>query len=76
LPIWDFAGTVAEAARKAGMGKNRIKRCATAGDAARWIAGLIAGEKAGKGDWLLIKGSRGMRMEQVLTSLQRLLTLG
>ncbi|MFA5716361.1 MAG: UDP-N-acetylmuramoyl-L-alanyl-D-glutamate--2,6-diaminopimelate ligase [Desulfobulbaceae bacterium] len=72
----DFAGTVAEAARKAGMGKNRIKRCATAGDAARWIAGLIAGEKAGKGDWLLIKGSRGMRMEQVLTSLQRLLTLG
>jgi MurE/MurF fusion protein len=71
-----FAGTVAEAARRAGMQKNRVKQCGSAGEAARWIAGLIDDRKVGKGDWLLVKGSRGMRMEQVLTDLHRLLING
>ncbi|MDH3330003.1 MAG: UDP-N-acetylmuramoyl-tripeptide--D-alanyl-D-alanine ligase, partial [Desulfobulbaceae bacterium] len=65
----NFAGVVLQAARKAGMEKNRIMQCDSTDDVARWLADLIAGKKILQGDWLLVKGSRGMRMERVLESL-------
>ena len=65
----NFAGEVCGAAWKAGMKKNRIIQCATTEDVARWIKGLVKEKSVGRGDWLLLKGSRGMRMEQVLSSL-------
>lgn len=65
----NFAGEVAGAARQAGMNRNRIMQAASTREMAHWIAGLIAGSKLEAGDWLLVKGSRGMRMETVLEHL-------
>jgi murE/murF fusion protein len=67
----NFAGDVAGAALAAGMKRSRVKQCRTAEDAARWIAGLMADRSIRRGDWILLKGSRGMRMEQVLSSLKQ-----
>jgi len=72
----NFAGDVAGAAQEAGMKKNRIMRCKTTEDIAHRIAGLVANKGLGRGDWLLLKGSRGMRMELVLSSLERIMATG
>ncbi|MDW7773211.1 MAG: UDP-N-acetylmuramoyl-L-alanyl-D-glutamate--2,6-diaminopimelate ligase [Desulfobulbaceae bacterium] len=64
-----FSGMVIEGARKTGMGKNKIMAGESADAIAHWLAGLIAKKKIHQGDWLLVKGSRGMRMEKVLESL-------
>jgi len=69
----NFAAEVVLGARGAGMKQDRIMHCDSTDDIARRLAGLIAEKRIGTGDWLLIKGSRGMRMEQVLDSLHRLL---
>ncbi|HBI16055.1 MAG TPA: UDP-N-acetylmuramoyl-L-alanyl-D-glutamate--2,6-diaminopimelate ligase [Desulfobulbaceae bacterium] len=70
----EHAAVVAEAARAGGMGKNRIKECVDTDEAARWLAQLIEQQKIRQGDWVLLKGSRGMRMERVLTGLTELLS--
>ena len=72
----EFAGTVAEKAGHSGMKRSQIRICKDKEAMAEWIADLVAIKKIGQGDWLLIKGSRGMRMEQVLQSLGRKLTPG
>ena len=71
-----FAGTVAGMAVMSGMEKSTIKTCSDKEVMAEWVARLISQEKICKGDWLLIKGSRGMQMEQVLHSLVKILTPG
>ena len=70
-----FAATVAKVAEQSGMRKSRIKICKDKEVMAEWIASLVARKKIGRNDWLLIKGSRGMRMEQVQHSLVKRLTL-
>jgi murE/murF fusion protein len=71
-----FAGTVAGMAVKSGMEKSTIKTCSDKEVMAEWVARLISQKKICQGDWLLIKGSRGMQMEQVLHSLVKILTPG
>lgn len=66
---------IAETARRCGMRKSRIKVCKNKEAVAKWVMTLIDKKKIGSDDWLLIKGSRGMRMEQVLHSLTQRLTL-
>ncbi|MBP1464583.1 UDP-N-acetylmuramoyl-tripeptide--D-alanyl-D-alanine ligase [Candidatus Chloroploca sp. M-50] len=56
----------AEGARDAGMATNQIHCCATNAEA---VALLTASLHAG--DYVLIKGSRGMEMEQIVAALQR-----
>jgi UDP-N-acetylmuramoyl-tripeptide--D-alanyl-D-alanine ligase len=62
-------GSQARAAKKgalsAGMDENRI----TIGKNHRHIAALVR-KRAQKGDWILFKGSRGMKMENVLAALR------
>lgn len=70
----EFAETVGKAAAKAGMNKAGIKVCQDKEELANWVAELIRTNKIGRGDWLLLKGSRGMRMEQVLARLEQILT--
>lgn len=70
----EFAETVAGAAQRSGMDPSRIRTCSDKEAMAEWVGKLITQKKIGRGDWLLIKGSRGMRMEQVLHSLVQKLT--
>lgn len=58
----------AEGARDAGMATNQIHCCATNAEA---VALLTTSLHAG--DYVLIKGSRGMEMEQIVAALQRYL---
>ncbi|GAB4332351.1 MAG: bifunctional UDP-N-acetylmuramoyl-L-alanyl-D-glutamate--2,6-diaminopimel ate ligase MurE/UDP-N-acetylmuramoyl-tripeptide--D-alanyl-D-alanine ligase MurF [Desulfobulbaceae bacterium] len=66
-----FAPRIAEGAMNGGMDASRIGLCEDRETLAGWVAGLVAAGKIGPGDWLLLKGSRGMGMELVLRDLDR-----
>jgi UDP-N-acetylmuramoyl-tripeptide--D-alanyl-D-alanine ligase len=56
---------IAEGARKAGMAHERITECSDAQEAIPHVLSI-----AHPGDVVLVKGSRGMRMEQVVDALR------
>jgi UDP-N-acetylmuramoyl-tripeptide--D-alanyl-D-alanine ligase len=60
-----FASWVAQGAMDAGMGRERIRICGDHAQALEMIRGLCVGRTV-----LLIKGSRGMRMEKIVEGLQ------
>jgi len=64
--IGDFAGDVAAGAMEAGLGESDISVC----DDVQQMARLI-GDELRAGDVLLVKGSRGMKMERVVDYLKR-----
>lgn len=70
----NFAGDVARGALQGGMPEECVMCCASAEAAADVIADMVAGKKVNSGDWLLLKGSRGMRMEKVLELVEVKLT--
>jgi UDP-N-acetylmuramoyl-tripeptide--D-alanyl-D-alanine ligase len=59
------APAIAEGARKAGMAQERITECPDAHEAVSRVLSM-----AHRGDVVLVKGSRGMRMEQVVDALR------
>ncbi len=65
VAVGSHADRVAEAARAAGMPAGRV-RCVDTSDA----AGAPVRSLARSGDWVLLKGSRSMRMERVGTHLE------
>jgi UDP-N-acetylmuramyl pentapeptide synthase len=65
-----FAEHLAEGARQAGMAAERIHLFADTGAMAAWLLVEIDKKQIKAGDWLLLKGSRGMRMEKVLAIVQ------
>ncbi|MBB5347613.1 bifunctional UDP-N-acetylmuramoyl-L-alanyl-D-glutamate--2,6-diaminopimelate ligase MurE/UDP-N-acetylmuramoyl-tripeptide--D-alanyl-D-alanine ligase MurF [Desulfoprunum benzoelyticum] len=67
--VGDFAGFTAEAAGMAGMGEDQVRVFADKEQAAAWIKELERDGKLGKGDWLLVKASRGLKLETVVASL-------
>ena len=57
-------------ARSAGMNPAAAKGFSSKKDLASWLQKLVRHGKIKTGDWLLVKGSRGMRMEEVLVFLR------
>jgi UDP-N-acetylmuramoyl-tripeptide--D-alanyl-D-alanine ligase len=57
---------IAEAARAAGLPAGRIVACATNEEAVAALAPLLQ-----QGDYVLVKGSRGMEMERIISALRR-----
>lgn len=60
-----FAETAAAAARAAGMAAETARACESHAEAA-----ARAGQGLAAGDWVLVKGSRAMRMERVVEALR------
>ncbi len=61
-----FAEAVARGAVASGMAKEQVHVFPDAPAMAAWLSKEMAAGRIGADDWLLLKGSRGMRMEQVL----------
>ncbi len=68
--LGQYAETMVAAARKAGMTAEKAREFKTKDEAARFIRGLLVGGKLHRDDLVLVKGSRGMRMEQVIAGLE------
>jgi murE/murF fusion protein len=64
------AENVVTSAKNSGMAPAAAHGFRSKKDLAFWLHELMQNEKIGSGDWLLIKGSRGMRMEEVLELLR------
>ena len=58
-------GPVARGAQEAGMSQKKIKLCNLTKDAGSTVPGLIR-----RGDTVLVKGSRAMKMEQIVEKLE------
>lgn len=67
--VGNFAGFVADGAREAGMDAERVRIFLGKDEAAAWIEELQGQELLGRGDWLLVKASRGLRMETIVARL-------
>ncbi|MGR0480070.1 MAG: UDP-N-acetylmuramoyl-L-alanyl-D-glutamate--2,6-diaminopimelate ligase [Candidatus Electronema sp. V4] len=68
--VGNFAAHVAQGARQAGMAADKIHLFADTSAMTAWLLGEIDKKQITAGDWLLLKGSRGMRMEKVLEAVQ------
>jgi murE/murF fusion protein len=67
--VGSFAAETAAGARMAGMESQRIRIFEEQKGVAAWIEELMAANHLQAGDWLLVKGSRGMRLEVVVEQL-------
>lgn len=65
----EFAAETALGARMAGLDLERIRIFQEKKAAVAWIEELLAARRLQAGDWLLVKGSRGMRLEEVVEQL-------
>ncbi len=61
-----FAGQIAQGAYRAGMAEEQVHIFADTHSMADWLYQEMIQTRVGADDWLLLKGSRGMRMENVL----------
>jgi UDP-N-acetylmuramyl pentapeptide synthase len=65
VALGDFAGAVVDGARAAGLAGDRTKVAGSPEEAAAVVASWTA-----PGDWILVKASRGMRLERVVDALR------
>lgn len=65
VAVGKLAEHIAEGAQEAGMSQKKIKLCAVTKEACEKMAGLIK-----KGDTILVKGSRAMKMEGIVNELE------
>ena len=71
----EYAATVSKGALAAGMADSCIHIFPDPKAIASWLYHLISNGVVTAHDWLLVKGSRGMRMETMIEELERLLKL-
>ena len=65
LTVGNFADKVVGGACKLGMSKNKAKVFADKQEITTWLAKMIEKGELSEGDWVLVKGSRGMKMETI-----------
>ncbi|MBU0483533.1 MAG: UDP-N-acetylmuramoyl-tripeptide--D-alanyl-D-alanine ligase [Proteobacteria bacterium] len=70
--LGSFANNVTEAARKSGMVPRQARSFDGKSEIIDELNGLIKAGKITKGDWILVKGSRGMKMEDIIADLELL----
>ncbi len=66
----EFSPEVARGAREGGMTRDQVVILADTMAIADWLYHLLISGRLSEGDWLLVKGSRGMRMENLLVELR------
>ncbi|RWX49026.1 murE/murF fusion protein, partial [Candidatus Electrothrix marina] len=71
-----FAEQVAQGACRAGMAEERVHIFADTHGMADWLYQEMIQAKVAADDWLLFKGSRGMRMEAVLQEIENRFATG
>ncbi len=71
-----FAGHVVRGACSGGLPKEKAHVFSSTLEIADWLYGEMLQGRVTKGDWLLVKGSRGMRMEEVLQELEHRFATG
>jgi UDP-N-acetylmuramoyl-tripeptide--D-alanyl-D-alanine ligase len=69
--VGEYASTLLAAAREAGMPEERLRKFTDKKELAATLLQLRRQESLLPGDWLLIKGSRGMQMEKIITEFAR-----
>ncbi|MDP3478855.1 MAG: UDP-N-acetylmuramoyl-L-alanyl-D-glutamate--2,6-diaminopimelate ligase, partial [Desulfoprunum sp.] len=67
--VGEFAGITAQGAIAAGMPTDRVRIFKDKETACLWLEGLQAEGRLKKGDWLLVKASRGLKMETIIERL-------
>ena len=71
-----FSSQIAQGAYQAGMTKEQVHICADTQSMADWLYQEMIQARIRADDWLLLKGSRGMRMEDVLLEIERRFATG
>lgn len=69
LAVGEFAGEMVTGARNAGMTTNQAQHCASKEAIVAWLGKAVQEGRLAAGDILLLKGSRGMRMETIASAL-------
>ncbi len=67
--VGEYADEVVKGALAAGMDHDALRRCDEKKEVLSWIRSLHDAGKIQKGDWLLVKASRGMRFETIVSQL-------
>ncbi|KAF0187821.1 MAG: UDP-N-acetylmuramyl-tripeptide synthetase/UDP-N-acetylmuramoyl-tripeptide--D-alanyl-D-alanine [Desulfobulbaceae bacterium] len=67
--VGNFATEIAAGATMAGLENERVRIFAEKKDVAPWVEELVDTGRLQADDWLLVKGSRGMRLEEVVALL-------
>jgi len=70
LAFGTYAGELVEAAREAGLSAERCLVFASKAKIVDFLKDLQDSDRLGSGDWLLVKGSRGVRMETVIADMK------
>lgn len=66
VTVGDLAREIGAGAADGGLAAGRVHHCASTGEAVEWLRRVLR-----PGDTVLVKGSRGMRMEEVVRGLYR-----
>ena len=71
LALGEFAWKVVEGALDASMTMKQARQMASREEVVETLVKMVHLGELSEGDWILVKGSRGMRMETIIESLKK-----